>query len=73
MYAAGHAAETPDKAAIIMAGQKPAEFGFTDRQLNTTASDKLNFSTTRYHFETDEVRKEAFTKWAKWSKANAEK
>jgi len=60
-------------AAIIMAGQKPAEFGFTDRQSNPDAADKLNFSTTRYYLESDEARKKAFAKWAEWRKANADK
>ena len=60
-------------AAIIMAGQKPAEFGFTDRNANPDAADKLNFSTTRYYFENEAVRKKAFAKWAGWRKADADK
>jgi hypothetical protein len=58
-------------ASIIMAGEKPAEFGFTDRQPDTT--EKSNFSTTRYYFEDDAARKKAVAKWAEWRKANAEK
>jgi hypothetical protein len=60
-------------AAIIMAGQKPTEFGFTDRHYNPDAADKLNLSTTRYTFETDEARKKAFAKWTDWRKANVDK
>ena len=60
-------------ACIIMAGEKPTEFGLTDRLPDSTASDRFNFSTTRYYFEDDAARKKAFAKWSDWRKTNARK
>jgi hypothetical protein len=54
---------------ILLAEQKLADYGFTDR--NAGAGDDRSYSYSRYYFTDDATRKKAFAKWAEWRKARA--
>jgi hypothetical protein len=53
---------------IVLAGQKPEDFGFTDMYKGNN-NPNINFSYTRYTLEEDQ-RKEALEKWKAWRAKN---
>jgi hypothetical protein len=57
--------------AILLADQKLADFGFTDRYAGVAGYDTQSYSHTRYYFADDAARKTAFAKWSAWRKSNA--
>ncbi len=58
-------------ASLVLADQKPADYGFTDRSAGTPA-DKQSFAYTRYYFADDAARKAAFVKWDAWRRTRAD-
>jgi len=58
---------------ILLAEQKPEDYGFTDLRANVKDEPTYypSFLYNRYYFADETVRKKAFAKWADWRKANA--
>jgi hypothetical protein len=56
-------------AAIILAGEKPEDFGFQD-QFKNNGNPNLSFSYTRYLLDDDDARKATFAKWKAWREKN---
>jgi hypothetical protein len=53
---------------ILLAEQKPEDYGFTDRSGASGTETRSSYSYTRYYFEDDATRKKAFEKWTEWRK-----
>jgi hypothetical protein len=56
---------------LILSGQKPEDYGFTD-QFKANGSAATNYSYTRFYL-TEEKRDAAMKKWAEWRAAEAKK
>jgi hypothetical protein len=55
--------------ALLLSGQKPAEYGFADRDA-PFSDEAQHYSTTRYYFTDDAARTKAFAKWAEWRRTH---
>jgi hypothetical protein len=54
---------------IILAGQKPEDFGFAD-QFKANGNPAASYSYSRYTMDTDDERKAAIEKWKAWREKN---
>jgi hypothetical protein len=50
---------------LLLSGQKPADYGFSDRDFRSPDVAQ-HYSSSRYYFRDDGARKKAFAKWAEW-------